>query len=348
MLKNLLGLLSVDMGIDLGTANTLVSVRGKGVILSEPSVVAVQKGTHAVLLRGLAVGQVAKEMEGKTPGSIDAIRPLKDGVISDFDVTEAMLAYFIRKAANRRWGFRPRVVIAVPSGITAIERRAVTNSAERAGARRVFLIDEPMAAAIGIGLPIEEPQGSMVVDIGGGTTEVAVISLAGMVTCKSIRIAGDEMDAAIIAYLAETYNLQVGQPTAEKIKRQIGSAWPDEESVIEVKGQDRVAGLPRRATVRSEEIREALAKPLGAIVEAIKQTLEETPPELAADLIDRGIVVTGGGALLRGLDRMLAHETGVAVTIAEEPMTSVAHGTAILLERLDLLSTILDGNPNGF
>ncbi len=271
---NVLGLFSIDMGIDLGTATTLVCVEGRGVVLCEPSVVAVKKGTSTVLLDGTAVGDVAKEMLGKTPGNIVAIRPLKDGVIADFDITEAMLRYFIRKVHNRSWGLKPRVVIAIPSGITAVEKRAVTNSAERAGAREVYLIDEPMAGGIGAGLPVVEPQGSLIVDVGGGTTEVAVLSLAGVVAAESIRVAGDEMDQAIINYMKQTYNLLVGERTAENIKINIGSAYPlQEELTMEVKGRDLIAGLPRRATASSEEIREALREPIDSIVQAVKRTL---------------------------------------------------------------------------
>ncbi|MBM4084069.1 MAG: rod shape-determining protein, partial [Planctomycetes bacterium] len=299
----LLGFASTDMGIDLGTANTLVCIPGEGIILCEPSVVAVKKGTSLVLLNGNAVGKAAKEMIGKTPGNIQAIRPLKNGVIADFDITEAMLRYFIQKVHNRRWGVKPRVVIAIPSGITAVEKRAVVNSAERAGARQVFLIEEPKAAAIGAGLPIGEPIGNMICDIGGGTTEVAVISLGGIYTHQSIRVAGDEMDESIIQHMKRNYNLDIGQRTAERIKIEIGSAGElDEELAMEVRGRDLIAGLPRRTTVTSEEIREALRPPVESILEAIKTTLENTGPELASDLLERGMVLAGGGSMLRRID----------------------------------------------
>ncbi len=332
----LLGLFSVDMGIDLGTANTLIYVRGEGIVMSEPSVVAIYRGTNVVLDNGNAVGNAAKEMLGKTPGSITAIRPLKDGVIADFDITEAMLRYFIRKVHKRSWGYKPRVLIAVPTGITAVEYRAVRNSAERAGAREVYLVQEPRAAAIGCGLPITEPVASMVLDVGGGTTEVAVISLANEVTAESIRVGGDEMDQAIISYLKRNYNLAIGVQSAERVKIEIGSAYPlEEELSTEVKGRDLIAGLPRKVVVSSEEIREAMAEPVSAIVEAVKLTLERTPEELAGDIVDRGLTLTGGGALLRGLNRVLAENTGVAVHVDDDPLTSVARGTGILLENLD-------------
>ncbi len=346
ILDLILGMISKDMGIDLGTCNTLVSVRGEGIVLSEPSVVAVRKGTHMVLLDGNAVGETAKQMLGKTPGSITAIRPLKDGVIADFEITEAMLSYFIRKVHGRSWANRPRVVIAIPSGITAVEKRAVKHSALRAGARpgNVFTIEEPMAAAIGVGLPVTEPIANMIVDIGGGTTEVAVISLGGIVTSQSIRVAGDEMDEAIIDHMKRTYNLLIGEATAEKIKIEIGSAYPlDEEKVKDVKGRDLIAGLPRVATVQSEEIREALKEPVDAIVGAVKMCLERTAPELAADLIDRGITMCGGGALLRGLDRVVAKETGLPVHVADDPLTAVARGTGDVLEQIAKLRGTLEG-----
>ena len=339
----LLGLASTDMGIDLGTANTLVCIPGEGIILSEPSVVAVRKGDNKVLSDGNAVGKQAKEMLGKTPGNIVAIRPLKDGVIADFDITEAMLKYFIHKVHNRRWGVKPRVVIAIPSGITAVEKRAVINSAERAGARRVYLIEEPIAAAIGVGMPIGEPLGNMVVDIGGGTTEVAVISLGSIYTHQSIRIAGDEMDEAIIQHMKRNYNLDIGPRTSERIKIEIGSAYEMEEELgMEVRGRDLIAGLPRRTMVTSEEIREALSEPVNAILEAVKLTLENTGPELASDILERGMVLAGGGALLRGLDKVIAQETGLPVKIAEDPLTSVARGTGYLLESLDRFKKVLD------
>jgi len=342
---NILGLLSVDMGIDLGTANTLVCVEGEGIVLNEPSVVAVRKGTNRVL--DGAIGLAAKEMLGKTPGNIVAIRPLKDGVIADFDVTQSMLSYFIRKVQKRTYLYKPRVVVAVPSGITAVEKRAVVNSAERAGARKVYLIEEPIAAGMGLGLPIMDPVGSMVVDVGGGTTEVAVISLGGIVTSESIRIAGDEMDDAIIQYLKRTYNLMIGEQTAERIKIEIGSAYSlEEEKVMAVKGRDLMAGLPRKVEITSEEIREALREPSGAIIEAIKMTLERTAPELAADLVDRGLTLAGGGALLRGLDRVIAQETGLPVSIDSDPLTSVARGTGVFLENLDRYSRAIESEED--
>jgi rod shape-determining protein MreB len=315
-----------------------VCVRGEGIILNEPSVVAVRRGTTQVLNGGEAVGLAAKEMLGKTPGSIVAIRPMKDGVIANFEIAETMLRYFIRKVHNRSWGVRPRVVIAIPSGITAVEKQAVINSAERAGARRVHLIEEPVAAAIGVGLPITEPTGCMICDIGGGTTEVAVISLAGIVKSVSIRIAGDEMDEAIINYMRKTYNLMIGEQTAEKIKIAIGSAYPlRKEMSMEVKGRDLSIGLPRKFVITSEEVREALAEPVQGIVHALKDALEETPPELSADLVDLGIVMAGGGSLLRGLHQVLSEDTGLPVRVAKDPLTAVARGTGVFLEQLDQL-----------
>ncbi len=336
MLDRLLGWFSVDMGIDLGTCNTLVAVRGEGILLNEPSVVAVRKGTNRVLNNGNAVGWQAKEMLGKTPGSISAIRPLKDGVISDFEITEAMLSYFIRKATGRARVISPRVVIAVPSGITAVEKRAVLDSAERAGARRVYLVEEPMAAGIGAGLPIAEPTASMVVDIGGGTTEVAIMSLADIATCESVRVAGDDFDEAIIHHMKKTYNLTIGEQTAERIKIEIGSAAKvDEDTTLEVRGRDNLTGLPRKTEVTSEEIREALQEPIRAIIDAVKRTLERAEPELAADLVDNGICLVGGGALLKGLDVVITQETGLDVRVAEDPLTCVARGTSIYLENLE-------------
>ncbi|MBI5091553.1 MAG: rod shape-determining protein [Candidatus Hydrogenedentes bacterium] len=320
---------SHDMGIDLGTANTLVYVKGQGIVLSEPSVVAINKDTG----KTKAVGNEAKSMIGRTPGNIVAIRPMKDGVIADFEVTEEMLKYFIRKVHNRRLLVTPKVAICVPSGITAVEKRAVTESALQAGAKKVFTIEEPMAAAIGAGLPVQEPQGCMIVDIGGGTTEVAVISLGGIVFCKSVRVAGDEMDQAIIQHLKRTYNMMVGERTAEEIKIAIGSAFPlKEELEIQVKGRDQVLGLPKILTITSEEIREALREPVSAIVDGVRVTLERTPPELSADIVDRGVVLAGGGALLRGLDQLLSKETGLHVTVAEDPLTAVVLGTGKFLE----------------
>lgn len=326
------------MGIDLGTCNTLVCVRGQGIVLNEPSVVAVKKGTNQVLqLRdGYAVGWVAKEMLGKTPGSISAIRPLKDGVISDFEITEAMLAYFIGKVNGRGPFMRPRVVIAVPSGITAVEKRAVLDSAERAGARRVYLVEEPMAAGIGAKLPVVEATASMIVDIGGGTTEVAIISLADIAQCESIRTAGDDMDEAIINHMKKAYNLMIGEQTAERIKIEIGSADDDgEERTMDVRGRDMISGLPRKTVVTGDEIREALQEPLQAIIETVTRTLERAEPELAADLVDNGICLAGGGALLRGISNVIANATGLDVKLADDPLTCVARGTAIYLDHLE-------------
>jgi rod shape-determining protein MreB and related proteins len=319
-----LGFFSNDLGIDLGTATTLVYVKGQGVVLCEPSVVAIEKSTNRVI----AVGDEAKKMLGRTPGSIVAIRPMKDGVISDFEVTEAMLKYFIKKVQPRRFLVRPSIVIAIPSGITEVEKRAVIDSADHAGARSVLLIEEPKAAAIGVGLPVQEPGGNMIIDIGGGTTEFAVISLGGIVYAKSIRVAGDEMDMAIMEYLRKTYNLMIGERTSEEIKIRIGSAYPlEEELTMDVRGRDLIAGLPKTISITSVEVREALADTVQAIVDAAKSTLEHTPPELAADLIDRGIVMAGGGALLRGIDRRIAEETGLPVHVAEDPNTAVVRGT---------------------
>jgi len=349
ILDALLGLFSIDMGIDLGTATTLVCVQNEGIVLCEPSVVAVHRGTNRVIDLGNApaVGLVAKEMLGKTPGSIQAIRPLKDGVIADFDITEAMLRYFIQKVHQRRWGYKPRVVIAIPSGITTVEKRAVRNSAERAGARQVFLVEEPMAAAIGAGMPVAEPTASMIVDVGGGTTEVAVISLADIVTSESIRVAGDEMDEGIIQHMKQNYNLLIGEQTAERIKIEIGSAYPlEQELTMEVRGRDVIAGLPRKEVIRSEEIREAMREPVDAIVAAIKITLERTDPELAADLVDNGMVLAGGGVLLRGLDHVLQEATGLPVRRTEDPITCVARGTGLFLENLDRMKKYLESTED--
>ncbi len=337
LLDTILGWFSMDMGIDLGTCTTLVCVRNKGIVLNEPSVVAVRKGTNIVLNNGEAVGLVAHEMLGKTPGSISAIRPLKDGVISDFEITEAMLGYFIRKVHGRGGKLvRPRVVIAVPSGITAVERRAVIDSAERAGARRVYLVDEPMAAGIGAGLPITEPTASMVVDIGGGTTEVAIMSLADIATCESIRTGGDDMDEAVINHLKKTYNLLIGEARAEKVKIQIGSAAPlEEELTMEIGGRDTISGLPRKIVITSEEIRESLREPIAAIIDTVTATLEKTEPELAADLIDNGIYICGGGSLLRGMDTVLANATGLKTHMVDDPLSAVARGTSVYLENLE-------------
>lgn len=347
-LDTILGWFSVDMGIDLGTCNTLVCVRGEGIVLNEPSVVAVRKGTNKVINNGTAVGLAAKEMLGKTPGSISAIRPLKDGVISDFEITEAMLSYFIRKVNGRSRLIGPRVVIAVPSGITAVEKRAVLDSAERAGARRVYLVEEPMAAAIGAGLPFSEPTASMIVDIGGGTTEVAIMSLADIATCESVRVAGDDLDEAIISHMKKHYSLTIGEQTAEKVKIQIGSAAPVTETLtMEVRGRDMVTGLPRKTVVTSDEIREALSEPVRAITEAVLRTLEKAEPELAADLVNNGITLAGGGALLRGLDVVLANATGLEVKIADDPLTCVARGTSIYLENLELWKVTMESDADG-
>ena len=349
LLDSVLGLFSMDMGIDLGTCTTLVCVKDRGIVLNEPSVVAVRKGTNVVLNDGEAVGLVAREMLGKTPGSITAIRPLKDGVISDFEITEAMLSYFIRKVHARGRLIRPRVVIAVPTGITAVERRAVIDSAERAGARRVFLVDEPMAAGIGAGLPITDPTASMIVDIGGGTTEVAIMSLADVAASQSIRIGGDDMDEAIINHLKRTYNLLIGEARAEKVKIQIGSAAPlKEEMTMEVAGRDTISGLPRKIVITSEEIREALKEPVAAIIDAVTATLEKAEPELAADLIENGVYICGGGALLRGLDEILGNATGLKTMKVEDPLTCVARGTSVYLENLELWKDTMDHDEYGW
>jgi len=350
-LRRLMGLFSLDMGIDLGTCNTLVSVRGEGIVLNEPSVVAVRKGTNEVLdtQDGKAVGLAAKEMLGRTPGSITAIRPMKDGVIADFEITQAMLGYFIRKVHGNRGLAHPRVVVAVPSGITAVEKRAVLNSAERAGARRVYLIDEPKAAGIGAGLPIHEPRASLIVDIGGGTTEVAVLSLFDVAACTSVRVAGDDMDEAIANYMRRTYNLMVGPQTAENIKIQIGSSVTlDEELKMEVKGRDMISGLPRRAVISSEEVREALKEPVGQIIEAVLHTLEQLEPELAADLVDNGICLAGGGALVRGLGTVLGKASGLDVRIADDPLTCVARGTCEYLENLDEWGAAMESDEDDY
>ena len=339
MISGFLGLFSNDIGIDLGTANTLVYVRDRGIVLREPSVVAVQSGTNTVL----SVGDEAKRMLGRTPANIVAVRPMKDGVIADFEVTEAMLRHFIRKAHGRRTFFRPRprVVIAVPSGITEVEKRAVKESAMRAGAREVFLIEEPMAAAIGCGLPVQEAAGNMIVDIGGGTTEVALISLAGIVFSRSVRVAGDELDEAIMQYMKRAYNLMIGERTAEEIKIKIGSAYPmEKEATMEVKGRDLVAGLPKTLSITSQEVREALLEPISTIVESVRVTLERCPPELSADLVDRGLVLAGGGALLRGLDKLLSEETGLPVHVAEDPLSAVAEGTGRALQEIKFLRQV--------
>lgn len=338
MFKKLTQLFSCDIGIDLGTANSLVFVREKGICLREPSVVAINENTKEIL----EIGNAAKRMLGRTPGNIRAIRPMKDGVIADFDINEEMLRYFIKEAMSlmprRQRILSPRVLIAVPSGITEVENRAVKDNAKRAGASEVFLIEEPMAAAIGVGLPIGEPEGSMIVDIGGGTTEVAVISLYGIVGSRSVRVGGDEMDAAICQHMKRVYNLMIGERTSELIKIEIGSAYPViEEETMEVKGRDLVSGLPKTVKITATEIRTALQEPIASIVEAVRGTLERCPPELAADLIDRGIMLAGGGALLKGIDRLLVEETGLPVFIAEEPLEAVAIGTGIMLQDLDVM-----------
>ncbi len=330
--------LSRDLGVDLGTANTLIYVRGEGIVLREPSVVAKRAGDGQII----AVGEEAKRMVGRTPGEIIATRPLRDGVIADFDTTASMLAYFIRKALKNKTLLRPRVVVGIPSGVTGVERRAVIDATEQAGAREAYLIEEPMAAAIGAGLPISEPVGSMVTDIGGGTTEVAVIAMGGIVTSKSIRVGGDEMDEALIQYCRRAYNLLIGERTAEDIKIAIGSAYPmKEEQSIEVRGRDLVSGLPRTVRMTSSEAREALAEPVAQIVEAVKQTLERTPPELAADIVDRGIVLAGGGSLLRGIDRLLSEETGMPVMLTDDPLSAVVLGTGRALEELETMKRLL-------
>jgi rod shape-determining protein MreB len=340
VLDKFLGVFSNDLAIDLGTANTCVYVRGKGIVLSEPSVVAVKRdnrGNNKVL----AVGSEAKRMLGRTPGNIVAIRPMKEGVIADFEVTEAMLRHFISKVHNSRRLVRPRIVICVPTGITQVEKRAVRESAQSAGAREVFLIEEPMAAAMGADLPITEPTSNMVVDIGGGTTEVAVISLAGIVYSKSVRIGGDKMDEAILQYVKRKYNMLIGESSSEDIKTSIGSAYPlDPELVMDVKGRDLVSGIPQNITITSEEVRQAIAEPVDAIVQAVRIALEQTPPELAADIVDRGIVLTGGGGLLKGLDQLLREETSLPIIVVEDPLSTVALGSGKVLDNLDVLREV--------
>jgi len=337
-----LGIFSNDLAIDLGTANTLVFVKGKGIVLSEPSVVAVRTDNRTKN-KVLAVGREAKMMLGRTPSNIVAIRPMRDGVIADFDVTEAMLRHFIHKVHNRRTFVRPRIIIAVPSGITQVEKRAVRESAESAGAREVFLIEEPMAAAIGAGLPITEPTCNMIVDIGGGTTEVAVISLAGIVFSRSLRVAGDKMDASIIQYIKRKYNLLIGERTAEIIKTSIGNAYPspDEIETIEVKGRDLVSGIPKILSIDSEEIRMSISEQLDAILETVKIALEQTPPELAADIVDSGIVLTGGGALLKNIDKLLMEECALPITITEDPLSTVALGSGQVLDSIEILKQVV-------
>jgi rod shape-determining protein MreB len=338
LISLLAGLFSNDLAIDLGTANTLVYVRGEGIVMNEPSIVAINQADHSVL----AVGHEAKAMLGRTPGNITAIRPLKDGVIADFDVTEKMLHYFINKVHRRRTLVHPRIVIGVPSGITQVEKRAVRDSAMQAGAREVYLIEEPMAAAIGAGLPIQEPGGNMIVDMGGGTTEVAVISLSGIVYSKSVRIAGDEMDEAIVQYIKKHYNLLVGERRAEEIKIKLGSAYPmgGERMTMEVKGRDLIDGIPKTIVVTDEEIREALREPVMAIVDTVRTCLERTPPELAADIVDKGIVLSGGGALLSGLDALLHDQTGLPIRVSDDPLTCVVRGAGRLLDDVKLLSRV--------
>ena len=342
MFSKLLGFLSADMGIDLGTANTLVYVKGRGIVLNEPSVVAIAhvKGKRQVL----AVGDEAKQMLGRTPGNIQAIRPLRDGVIADFEVAEEMIKHFIRKVHNRGSFVSPEVIICVPSGSTAVERRAIQEAAESAGARQVFLIEEPMAAAIGAGLPVTEPTGSMVVDIGGGTTEVAVVSLGGIVYARSVRVGGDKMDEAIISYIRRAHNLLVGEASAERIKKEIGSACPPEDGegrTMEIKGRDLMHGVPKEIIISERQIAESLAEPVSAIVEAVKVALEHTAPELAADIVDKGIVLTGGGALLKNIDFVLRQATGLAVTVAEDALSCVALGTGRALEEMKVLRNVL-------
>lgn len=337
-LHRLLSNFSSDIGIDLGTSSTLIYVRGEGIVLCEPSVVAISKNSGHVL----AVGEEAKKMLGKTPGSIIASRPMKDGVIADFNVTEQMLREFIKKVQIHKFRIGTRIVVSVPSGITEVEKRAVKDSAIRAGAREVFPVEEPIAGAIGVGLPIAEPQGSMIIDVGGGTTEIAVISLSDIVFARSIRIAGNEMDEAIIEHTKKNYNLMIGERTSEEIKIKIGSAWPlTEEMSMEVRGRDLITGLPRFIKISSDEIREALKPPLREIVDATKVTLERTPPELAADLIERGIVLCGGGSLLRGIDKLISEETGLACFVADDPLTAVARGTGKILEDSKILRKII-------
>jgi rod shape-determining protein MreB len=341
MFDALFGVFSNDLAIDLGTANTLIYVKNQGIVCNEPSVVAVQQRNERGGKKVLAVGAEAKRMLGRTPGSIVAIRPLKDGVIADFEITEAMLRYFIHKVHNRRTLVRPRIIVGVPFGITEVEKRAVKESAESAGAREVYLIEEPMAAAIGAGLPITEPTGNMIVDIGGGTTEVAVISLSGIVFSRSVRVGGDKMDEAIAQFIKRKYNLLVGERTAELIKITIGSAYPtDEVQTMEIKGRDLVAGVPKTVVITDEEIRDSLLEPINQIVEAVRLSLERTPPELASDIVDRGIVLAGGGALLRNLDILIREETGLPVMMADDPLTAVVMGAGKALDEISLLREV--------
>jgi rod shape-determining protein MreB len=334
---------SNDIGIDLGTANTLIYVHGQGIVLNEPSVVAVESASGKVV----AIGKRAKEMLGRTPGEIKAIRPLRDGVIADFEITEKMLSSFIKKVIRHKYLMKPRILISVPSGITEVEKRAVRDSAENAGAREVYLIHEPMAAAIGVGLPVDQPSGIMIIDIGGGTSEIAVIALYGIVNNRSIRIAGDEINEAIVIYLKKNYNLLIGELTAEEIKMRIGSAFPMErEESVEIKGRDLVAGVPKNMKISSAQVREALTEPIEAIIEAVRLSLEATPPELASDILDRGIVLTGGGALLRGFAKRIRHETNLPVYVADDPMTCVARGTGVVLENMNAFQKVLIRSRN--
>ena len=342
--EGLTGFLGRDMAVDLGTANTLVYVRGRGIVLNEPSVVAVNTATGAIL----AVGTEAKRMIGRTPAHIRAVRPLKDGVIADFDITEKMLRYFIQKVHSRRFLAKPRVVVCVPSGITGVEQRAVEEATISAGARAAFIIEEPMAAAIGAGLPIHEPSGNMVCDIGGGTTEVAVISLGGIVTSSSVRVGGDELDEAIITYVKKEYSVALGERTSEAIKLAIGSAFPTVDDMIaEIKGRDLVSGLPKTIHITAEEVRKAIEEPVDAIIDAVKNTLDRCPPELSADVMDKGIVLTGGGALLKGMDERLKHETGMPIHVAENPLWCVAIGSGKCLEEFEVLKRVLISSSRG-
>ena len=342
-MSNNMSFIGRDMAVDLGTANTLVYVRGRGIVLNEPSVVAINTDTGGIL----AVGSEAKKMIGRTPGNIVAVRPLKDGVIADFEITERMLRYFIQKVHRRRFLARPRVVVCVPSGITGVERRAVIEASTQAGARAVHIVEEPMAAAIGAGLPVHEATGNMVVDIGGGTTEVAVISLGGIVTAQSIRVAGDELDNAVIQYVKKEYSLLLGERTAEEIKMALGSAYAvdEEDQHTEIRGRDLVSGLPKTVVVSTSEIRKAIEEPVNMIIDAVKTTLDKCPPELSGDIMDRGMVLTGGGALLRGLDERLRRETGMPIHIADDPLDSVALGAGKCVEEFDALQQVLDARP---
>ncbi len=337
VINRIIGMFSTDLAVDLGTANTLVYVKGKGIVLREPSVVAVSQGNGKVL----AVGAEAKQMLGRTPGNIQAIRPMKDGVIANFEITESMIRHFIQKVHNRKALVRPRIIIAVPSGITQVEKRAVRDSAESAGAREVYLIEEPMAAAIGVGLPVQEPSGNMIVDIGGGTTEVAVISMSGIVFSKSVRVAGDVMDEVIVNYIKKKYNLLIGERTAENIKIKIGNVHPtgNNES-FEGKGRDLVAGIPKTLLITEDNVREALAETINQIIHAVKVTLERTPPELAADIVDKGIVLAGGGSMIKGLDVLLREETGLPISLAEDPLSAVVLGTGKVLDEIELLKKV--------